>query len=480
MATVKKHTAKDGTVTYYIRAYNGYDGNGKQIEHYMKWEPKPGMSEKAINKELEHQKALFEEKIKRNMVFDSNTTFGEYAKKWLENNKVNFAPKTYQRYKGLLVNIDKAIGGIKLVKLQPQHLMSFYNNLREEGVNQRGNYAISESLDDLIKRKGVTKESLAEKAGIGIVTLRTACRGKHISIGSAQAIAKALKMSVKKIFELNYSRKSYSEKTILHYHRLIGVILKQAAMEELIPKNIASKDYIKAPRVMRKEAVFLEDTDVAMVIKLLQKEHIRWRTAVMLLLYSGMRRGELMGIEWKDIDFDNKVIHIRRASQFVAGIGIITKDTKNVSSQRTIGLPEEAFDILMKYKAYCDEIKERLGDYYVKTIEITYPDGKKERVINDRVFAAEDGSLMNPDSISAWMKRFVEKNDLPKFTPHSLRHTNASLMIANGVNVATVSKRLGHATVNTTTRVYSHAIQSADAKAANILSEKINLLNNLD
>lgn len=151
MTTVKKHTAKNGKITYHIRAYNGYDASGKQIEHRMTWTPKPGMSEKAIQKELERQKILFEEKIKNNNLFNSTTTFKEYSQKWMKNNKPpQLAPKTYERYTELLNNINLAIGNIKLINLQSHHLQEFYNNLRESGINSRGNYAVSTNFGDYL------------------------------------------------------------------------------------------------------------------------------------------------------------------------------------------------------------------------------------------------------------------------------------------------------------------------------------------
>ena len=102
MATVKKHISSKGKITYYLRAYNGYDINGKQIEHTMTWSPSENMSEKAIEKELERQKVLFDEKVKRGSIFDSSTKFEEYSLQWLENNKPpQLAPKTYERYRSL-------------------------------------------------------------------------------------------------------------------------------------------------------------------------------------------------------------------------------------------------------------------------------------------------------------------------------------------------------------------------------------------
>lgn len=126
MATIKKHVSKAGKVTYYIRTYDGYDSKGKQIERSMTWKPPENMTAKQIEKELQRQAVMFEESVKKGTCFDSDTRFAEYAEIWLENNKPILAPKTYERYKALLKNINTAIGEIKLVKLQSHHLIEIH------------------------------------------------------------------------------------------------------------------------------------------------------------------------------------------------------------------------------------------------------------------------------------------------------------------------------------------------------------------
>ena len=85
---------------------------------------------------------------------------------------------------------------------------------------------------------------------------------------------------------------------------------------------------------------------------------------------------------------------------------------------------------------------------------------------------------MNPDSITSWFHDFVKRNNLPPVSLHSLRHTNATLMIAGGANIRTVSSRLGHAQTSTTSNIYAHAIQSASAAASEILKDMLNPVNN--
>ncbi|MDE6088698.1 MAG: tyrosine-type recombinase/integrase [Oscillospiraceae bacterium] len=476
MATIKKHVSKAGKVTYYIRTYDGYDSKGKQIERSMTWVPPEGMSQKQIEKELQKQAVKFEESVRGGTCFDSDTRFGEYSETWLENNRPPLlAPKTYERYKSLFRNINTAIGEIKLVKLQSHHLQEFYNNLREEGIKQVGAYATTDKLRNIMKEKKLTQKKLAELSGVSSTTISAVCKsGGHISIESAQKIAKGLKMSVRRVFKVHQETGTLSAKTILHHHRLISSILAQATRDRIVPFNVADRNYMKAPKQEHKEAAFLDDEQTRHVLELLDDVPIKWKTIMYLLLFSGMRRVELLGLEWNDIDFDNKVIHIRRTSQYVQDMGIITKSPKNDTSSRTIKLSEMMFDQLREYQQYWQQLRKDLGDNWQNMIEITLADGRKQTVINNRLFIKDDSTPMNPDSVTDWTSKFVKRNNLPHFTPHSLRHTHATLLIAEGVSIPTVSRRLGHSSISTTSKIYVHAIQSADEIASNVIEGKLN------
>ena len=92
---------------------------------------------------------------------------------------------------------------------------------------------------------------------------------------------------------------------------------------------------------------------------------------------------------------------------------------------------------------------------------------------SDYVFTRDDGGIMNPGNITQWLANFSKKYDLPPIHPHKLRHTMASLLISNGTDVLTVSKRLGHAQVSTTTDIYSHKIKEADERAAESIADVV-------
>jgi len=326
-----------------------------------------------------------------------------------------------------------------------------------------------------MKSRNISRSELSELAGVSPTTITTACKdGSHVNIDTAEKIANALNLPTKKVFTLHEGTGGLSSKTILHHHRLISTILAQATRDRIVPFNIADKNYMKAPKLEHTEAAFLDDEQAKHVLELLDKEDIKWKTAMYLLIFSGMRRGELMGLEWSDIDFENRVIHIKRTSQYVQHMGIITKSPKNETSIRTIKLSEMMFDLLREYKLYWNNLRTSLIDRWKPFIDIKLADGSIKTVRNERLFIKEDSTPMNPDSLTDWTSKFVKRNKLPHFTPHSLRHTHATLLIAEGVSVSAVSRRLGHSSIATTSRIYVHAIQSADEIASDVIDSKLN------
>ena len=456
MATIKKKTLKDGSNSYEIRVSLGRDINGKQILKYKTWIPKPKMTPKQIEKALEREKVLFEEQCRTGKILDTQTKFADFANHWLETNANNFSPSYIKRSEALLTRINQAIGHIPLNKLQPHHLQDFYNKLSEVGVKKTNPNAISHTLAQLLKDKKLSRIAMSNLSGVSAVTVTVACQGKTISLDSANMIADGLGMDLNDIFVVTEKSESLSSKTVNYHHRLISSILETAVKWQVIYDNPARR--INPPKVQKKEAVFLDDKEVVQVAKVLMQAPLKWRTILMLLMYSGMRRGEACGLYWKDIDFNNNLIHITKANMYLAGKGIIERETKTESSKRVIKLPNEMMYLLKEYQMsqLCE--KQKLGDKWTDT---------------GKVFTQENGLPINPNSISHWTKKFREENDLPEFTPHSLRHTSATLLIMSGVPVRAVAARLGHANQNTTNTIYSHAIQTVDALASDVIGDII-------
>ena len=170
----------------------------------------------------------------------------------------------------------------------------------------------------------------------------------------------------------------------------------------------------------------------------------------------------MCGLEWSDVDFDNCIIDINKSSLYIKEKGIYNDETKNFSSNRVIEISSFVMQLLADHKREQAIERFRLGDQWIES---------------GKLFTQWNGKPIHPDTITSWFKDFIKKNNLPDITVHSLRHTNATLMIANGVDLRTVSKRLGHAQMSTTSDIYIHAIKTADERAAKTLGDILNAKN---
>lgn len=245
-----------------------------------------------------------------------------------------------------------------------------------------------------------------------------------------------------------------SAKTILEHHRLISTVLEQATKEGLVPFNVASRATL--PKVERKEVNFFQPEQVAAIREALEREPMKWKTLVHLLLITGARRGEVLGLKWDKVDFEGNRIYICNSVLYSPDVGIYESTPKTERSRRYVTLPTETMQLLRRYRAWQAEERLRLGEYYQN---------------QGFVFSQDNGNPMHPDSVTDWLKKFSRRHDLPHINPHAFRHTMASMLYFHGVDSVSISKRLGHAQVSTTANIYAHVMEEADQRNADILSE---------
>ena len=450
MATITKRGN-----SYRITVSCGYDLNGKQLRRTMTWTPPEGMTKRQTEKELDRQAVLFEEKCRTGQVLDGSIRFADFAEQWFANYaEKQLRPRTVGRYRELMPRINAAIGHIRLDRLQPHHLMQFYANLEEAGIREDSKQRFKGDLKEMLRSRSITKTAFAEQAGVSPAVLASITQGKNISAESARRVSDALGEPVGALFEPTGNDKGLSAKTILHHHRLISSILSTAVKWQVIFSNPCER--VDPPKVENKEAVYLDEEQTAQLLEALEGESLQHQVIVKLLLYTGMRRGELCGLEWGDIDFDSSTIRVQRSSLYMSGVGVFTDETKNESSQRVMKVSDEAIEMLRVFRTAQRKDRLRLGDQWQDS---------------GRIFTTWNGTPIRPDTITGWFHKFIAKSGLPPIHVHSLRHTNASLLIAAGTNLQTVAKRLGHANTTTTSKIYSHAIKSADEAAAETLQD---------
>ena len=159
-----------------------------------------------------------------------------------------------------------------------------------------------------------------------------------------------------------------------------------------------------------------------------------------------------MGLKWSRVNFDTSVITIDSNLLYSANCGIY-EDTTKTNEVRAIKIAPQTLAVLRQWKETYEQLKEDNGDRWADS---------------PYVFVRDDGSAMHPDSITDWLRNFSRKHDLPHIHPHAFRHTAASTMIANGVDLVTTAAEMGHANANTTALIYAHQIAVARVTASEV------------
>ena len=221
----------------------------------------------------------------------------------------------------------------------------------------------------------------------------------------------------------------------------------------------------EAPKAQEVDVRALEEKDVVRLLEALQDAPTQYSVITQLALLTGARRGEICALRWSDIDMGAGTISIERTLQRIPGKGTVFNPPKTKRSRRCVKVGPDCVQLLQEYRQHQKAERFKIGSEWVRRVEI---EGK--RVENDLLFTKWNGAPMDPDDVTTWFGRFLAAHNLPAVHFHSLRHTNASLLIAAHVPVTTVSGRLGHAKTSTTTDIYAGFIRSADAAAADALT----------
>jgi Site-specific recombinase XerD len=460
MATIRKRVNKSGEIVYTIQVKTKNQGSGTTIVQTTTWKPEEGSSQKKAERDAIIFADQFEKDVKRSVSSavltpdNPNITFREFCQKWLDRTKKEYSIVYYVKVRDCLELACDYIGGYKLKELNPAIIQSFYNKLDERKKTITKVYP-KETFRAVLESYRFDYKRLRYELSIQSCTLANAYNGKTVSKGWADTLAQKTKIPFSKLFEVKTLQEDYADETTHQIKRTVRAVLSMAKKNMLIQDNYASADYINFPRKTPPQLEFMNDEEVHKFFDVLMNyPDIRIKTAMMILILTGFRRGELSGLEWGDIDFDKKTIKIQRALTIVKGYGVILKEPKTENSKRTISISNTLIDVLNEYRAYWYRQREECGDYIMKS---------------DRLFTKEDGDRVNPGIFQHWLDKVLAEADLPHHTIHSLRHTNITLQIIAGVPITTVSARAGHARTSTTTDIYSYFLKSSDQQAADIL-----------
>lgn len=388
-------------------------GNGKARLYYM-LDRVPYRSTVEANNDEEAQRklALFVEQVEKGNFINTNYTFGEFAQIWLDEKiKPNAGERCVKKYIGALnTRILPYIGNIKLKDLSKQKLEKYFNMIKESKTNYS-------------KRK-----------------------------------------------ENNNVKPS----TVKKWKSIIHACLEYAVECELISKNPCDKikitytnttdeETIKSLVKSKREKIgYYDIEEFKNVCNLLENEFIQYynnnkikdekklmevgrRFIILLDLKTGMRRSELFGLTREDLSIENLTFDVNKSRHYLAGKGKFTKYTKNDSSIRIKSLPKSILEYLELYYQLLDNLEYK----------------------NEYIF-----DYLSIDGICSWFDKWQTKNNIKNIRFHDIRHTHATILLYLGVDVKTISERLGHSDIQTTLNVYADVLKELDIKSA----EKIDSL----
>lgn len=385
-------------ISYNIRVFVGTDVDGKKKFKSMTWKPKEGMTKRQIEKELQKIALHFEEECLNGEKAKKKATFKYLAEEWLKTatETGQLNISTAERMRLCCDRIYAAIGNTYIDELKYRKIQEFITSLSKDGVNQR------------------TGKGLSAKTRKHYITF------------------------ISDVFQYAITCDEY------------GVTSNPC-------KNVkAGKDKAKTKKGKDCYTIEQEQTFIEL---LKEKANLQYNLMFHLLMYYGLRRGELLGLEWKDIDYINQTISIERTSKYSKELGVYTDSTKNESSTRVLQISDDrTIELLQQYKAEQDSIKSVFGKCWIET---------------DRLFVSENGTPLHPNVPYNWLKRFCDRYGIPFKGLHAFRHSTASIAIASGADIKAVSAMLGHSQTSTTLNIYTHEIKQATAKVNSAVADII-------
>jgi integrase len=247
--------------------------------------------------------------------------------------------------------------------------------------------------------------------------------------------------------------------------RFVSVILNYAVKKRILNYNPCVMVDYPAERERDKEFYTVEEVKKLLELLRNESEQNEQKKPVLMFFtlaaYMGARKGELLGLEWKDVDFDNNTISINRAYYYsLMDKACYTDTPKTKASRRSLKLPANVMDTLKAYKTWQDAQREVCGGSWADT---------------DRIITAWNGQPMHPNAPGYYLDKLCKRTGMRKVTVHSFRHFNASALINSGIDVVTVQTALGHSTAATTLSIYSHAFNSAQTRAMEAISSVMDL-----
>lgn len=250
------------------------------------------------------------------------------------------------------------------------------------------------------------------------------------------------------------TKKPLSEKSVKHIHTLLKIMFNDAVYLQILEDNPIIRVPVKNPSTKLQDNYY-DKEDLNKLFKILPSSPVRYQLAILLTIATGVRLGELAGLQWKHIDINECYILIEQSASYNSNTGVVIKTTKT-DNIRTITFPDYLLDLIEEHRQEQKARKEYAGDNWIE---------------GNFVFTQANGKVIFPRTISHYFEKLIKRHDLKKITFHGLRHTNTTMLISSGINVRSISNRLGHSRTSTTTDFYAHALESVERESAAVFQD---------
>ena len=413
-------------VSYRITVYNGFDENGKRKRVTTTFTPEPGLTPRKKQKAAEDFARKFEEKVlSGESVAADKTTLQEFVNRWLEEYAPqNLQPGTIEDYKDELESkVLPVLGQKKLSEIKPVILNSMFVAMAKDGARRDG------------RAGGYSKNTIKKTQDVLSSVLRVATDWEIL------------------------------EKNPMDKVRLTGEDPGDR-IEFFTPEEAtAFLNYIEKPYTLKtKGHIRIDDTGREYTVGEYETKHeLPEQTKVLfnLAIYGGLRKGELLALEWSDVDFINNTVSITKSTAVVGGEQVI-KEPKTKNSKRVVAIPSWLIQRIRAMKVERTKYRIYVGDYWQGAEWLFIQDNGKQMSYYTPYTAFRD-------TINRYNKDKKPNQKLPLISFHGLRHTSATLLIAGKQDAKTVAARLGHAQTSTTMNIYVHALKEADKTASDAI-----------
>lgn len=443
MATLSKRVLKNGKCNYAIQI-KIKTPSGKSKFVCTTWKNENNLSGVRAEKAAIAYAEQWEKEYRSGHIHElSMTNFNQFANIWLKTRKGNVSDSYYIRAQECIEKLSNFFGDRHFKDLKAFDIQQFFVEMND--ATYTTTKAVikpnkQEEFDKIASGFGIRKVS--SEGLFTRPTLYYARKGEHIEFESAKAICTRFGINVNEYFDKISIQKHYKKESIMKYKRVLSTIYTYAMSIELVDRNFATSAYLK--KIIggepSKDIDILNENEFKTLLLVLNKHDI-WETIPLyLLLTTGMRTCEVCGLEWQDVDFENKVIKLKRNRLYISGKGTIVKELKTKYSKRTIPICNLLYDKLIKFKEVYDTIS------------------KNDKSFDKRgaIFCNINGTPRFPHYLNHLLSKYLFEADCKKVSCHKIRHTWITRMISNGVSVNTVSHLAGHATSDITLKIYTH------------------------